>query len=377
MSSDSRFRCPTCDAQVSNLLPFCPQCISPINIPEFSSFSPNDNAHALVGLLDSIRDLISSNCLLSNLSPASADLLKAYLSTFWLRPGNALLQTLEALHFAAKTQRTEAGPFLDLGCGDGINSSLLRGWRFGFDFDAYSGLNLEQKDIFNSPADLSRPVQIDRLARPIDFGVDLRKNSLERACSLGTFRHTLQAEAAKIPLNDSSISLIYSNVLRDFNDIHLSLALKECRRLLSRSGELVFSAQTPLFRQSLYFFNKASAEYDLVSTQQYMKLDRGRSRYSAQQNSVERWAQILESNGFVLTAHAPFGSAASIKLWDTDLRPFTHIFINWLQKLKPLERKLVKERSVELWAEILMPALYADANAQQHAFELFTARPKH
>ena len=53
---------------------------------------------------------------------------------------------------------------LDIGCGDGVGSSLLMGWRFAAESDVYHDLDLEAVDIYDSVPQNEAPVTIATLS---------------------------------------------------------------------------------------------------------------------------------------------------------------------------------------------------------------------
>ena len=145
---------------------------------------------------------------------------------------------------------------LDLGCGNGINSSILAGWRFKPSFDVFEDLDLDGDDIYDSLLQDKSKVRIEKSGRVIDFGIDIKKSMVQRAKLVGSFKNVLQAEAAKIPVESNSIGVIYSNVIRDFDSNGLDYALKECARIIKPSGSLIFSTPTPEYQESLFYYTQ-------------------------------------------------------------------------------------------------------------------------
>jgi len=120
-----------------------------------------------------------------------------------------------------------SGPWLDLGCGDGIHAALRMGWRFDSQFDAFQSLDLQARDIYHH-WDRSRfAVGVERPGGITDFGIDIKPTAVERARALGVFGKVECADACKLPMQDGSVGAIFSNMLRDLAE-PLPGALGEC-----------------------------------------------------------------------------------------------------------------------------------------------------
>src|SRR6185437_3907 len=117
---------------------------------------------------------------------------RAYLSAFWLRPETAIILYAEALAIR-KLARTNAAPWLDLGCGDGIHAALYSGWRFDAVFDAFQSLDPTAADMYHhwNPNEFS--VGVATPGPAIMHGIDIKNTAIARAKSLGIFSRVQQA----------------------------------------------------------------------------------------------------------------------------------------------------------------------------------------
>ena len=320
-------RCPVCGHENSGQPLFCGRCTSPIAVVPLHEFEDRDHRRCLAALFE----LLGSESIRAMCNPDGAvdpELWRAYLSAFWLRPETALVLYGEALAIRARGLEN-AGPWLDLGCGDGIHAALYSGWRFDPTFDAFASLDLIAADMYNhfDPAEFS--VKVERVGRRIDHGIDIKPTAVARANALGAFNDVRQADATALPLADKSVGVIFSNMLRDLGD-PLPAALAECRRVLRDDGKLLISVMTLFYARNLYFVNAARAaenDDDHETAKRLLKLDRGRSVFCQRQLTEKQWQDLLADSGLRLHATHKTVGASVIKFWDVGLRPFIHALL--------------------------------------------------
>jgi SAM-dependent methyltransferase len=298
------------------------------------------------------------------------ELWDGYLNAFWLRPETALILFAEAL--AVRSLQLDPGArWLDLGCGDGIHAGLYSGWRFDAVFDAFSSLDLRAADIYNhfDAADFSAPVTCQ--GRRIEHGIDIKPTAIARAKALNTFVDVRQADATALPLEDNSVGVIFSNMLRDLGE-PLSAALKECRRVLRDDGVLLLSAMTPAYSENLYFVpaaRRAQAAGNTEAANELLKLDRGRSIFCQRQLTLEQWQNLLKIAGLRVASTRPIVGPAIIRFWDVGLRPFSHALLAqrqaWIDAgvLAEVKRSLLK--GMDFLLAPLLQSLTAGAACMQ------------
>src|SRR5260221_4758698 len=113
---------------------------------------------------------------------ADAELGHPYLPAFWLRPETALVLFAEAL--AIHSLKIEAsGPWLDIGCGDGIHAALYSGWRLDPPLDALPCLDLTAPHMYNpfDPTEFSSTLV--KPGRNIEHGIDIKRPAVARGTS--------------------------------------------------------------------------------------------------------------------------------------------------------------------------------------------------
>jgi len=325
-------RCGVCGYENSDTPLFCGRCTSPLNVIPLHQLGETEHRQCLAALFEILAE-VSRNTVTRG--EPDRDLWQSYLSAFWLRPETALILYAEAMAIKS-LQLNSTGPWLDLGCGDGIHAAIYSRWRFDTSFDAFSSLDLSADDMYNrfDPSDFSATIL--RKGRAIDFGVDIKSTAVARAAALNVFTNVRQADATALPLGDRSLGVIFSNMLRDLGDPLLP-ALRECRRVLRDDGRLLLSAMTPEYANNLYFVPAARREEqggNLNAAAQLLKLDRGRSVFCQQQLSVDQWSELLKTAGLRLISTRAIVGPSIIRFWDVGLRPFIHALLAQRQAWK-------------------------------------------
>jgi SAM-dependent methyltransferase len=305
------------------------------------------------------------------------ELLHGYLSAFWLRPETALLQYVEARILSTLFKAMNVEPLLDIGCGNGVHTSLLNGWRFAGDFDVFQELDLQAADIYSSPPRDATPPTITQRGREIAYGLDVKCAMIQRAKMLGTFQTLLTGDATALPIADAQIACIYSNVIRDFEGT-LDAALGQCARVLRPGGHLILISPTETYRDKLFYWPRAQILRQRCLTplcDKYVRLDRGRSVFCRQQVPVCAWQQRLERCGLKLVKSIPFASRALLEFWDTGLRPFSTQLIVWAEGLRQSGSFMeIKRQIMSAMVGLFGPLLSDVACENDAAFRILVAQ---
>ncbi len=340
-----------CDRENRQDAIFCDRCSYPLRVANLADLSESDKRLCLARLFDELSNATRD---VSGADLVDVDLWQAYLSAFWLRPETAIIEYREAMTLRAIAP---PGPWLDLGCGDGIHAGLYSGFRFDEGFDAFGGLDLSSSDFYNRFDPSQFRVRFERKAPPIDIGLDIKPTAIARAKALGVFACVKVADATNLPLEARSIATIYSNMLRDLGE-SLDAALAECARVMRDDGQLILSAMTPAYASSLVFAPAAlEAERigDRPAAEQLLRLDRGRSVFCRQQLSIDQWNEKLARHLLRVDRVETIITQEITRLWDVGLRPFSLDLLRWRQSIDNDSLLAVKRSAIALLDHVLRP----------------------
>lgn len=370
MIENSAQRCHSCGAIVSLSDEFCRICIAPVNVTKLSEFQSQDHIQLILALVDVLSEATDPIAL------SARPWLSSYLNCFWMRPESAMYMAAE---YEALNKLSNSDDFfvdVDLGCGDGIHSSIINGWDFTDEFDAFGNLDMMGRDIFDSsPMDYETEI-IRRKGKKISLGIDIKENSILRAKSLGTFQK-LSCSNILSEKFDGAFKCCFSNLVRDFADRELNIVLERISSLLAINAEFYFSAPTQHFKNNLYFFPKIKEQNRLEEKDALRKLNRGRSDFCVQQISAEQWEEKLRPHGFVIENISYFGNRKFTELWDTGMRGFLNIFASYLSGNASIEeRKRMKSIFIKYWLPQISAVLNADVSEQTGSFQMIKARLK-
>ena len=106
----------------------------------------------------------------------------------------------------------------DIGCGNGLYISYLKGFKFKKKFDAFNNIDLKNIDYYNSNKIKSKKFNcFDKKVSKIELGVDISSNMIKLSKNLNSFKNLICGDALNIPYRSMSLDLIYSNSIRDFS----------------------------------------------------------------------------------------------------------------------------------------------------------------
>jgi ubiquinone/menaquinone biosynthesis C-methylase UbiE len=190
------------------------------------------------------------------------DSLKIATDAYYWKPAKALFEAVEVEQYARAKVRF-AHPVLDLGCGDGTFSAMLR----------------------------SRGV-LDA----VDVALEYSRPSLVHGQQQTTWG-TIQADARALPLRPRSITSVLANGTLSAVRADVDLAIREVHRVLTDQGLLVLSVATPRFAQDLWL-PKLLRKVGAAQLSRRL-LARGRQRLEHYQVAdEEEWRRKLEASHF-------------------------------------------------------------------------------
>lgn len=310
-----KINCPICKNVNSSDDYFCGHCRYPINVKNINSLSKADLKLSLLdlsGVMDKVRKPLFKD-------KEVEQIYDELLSLNWLRPESAVVRFIEAeILFGFKKYLKY--PVLDLGCGDGLFTSILFGGRINKMYDAYQSVDFSQKDVYNSytklPADF-----IETKPGKIGFGMDIKKNAMRKAKELNVYDEVRKGDVRKIPFDNELVNSVFSNMIDDINEKDLNSVFKQVHRVLKKGGHFVFTSPTERFREFLYYFNKGQKQRD-----------RGRSAW--QPRSLSLWKKIFKKTSFEEIEVVEYGDTLMMHLWDTGFRPFFYHLMGVRKMLK-------------------------------------------
>jgi len=306
---------------------FCERCNAPLTVARLDELNDDDRRAALS---KGLEVLAASTRLAPVPAAVDDDLWHAYLSAFWLRPETALVLYGEAV--AIRELSADAtGPWLDLGCGDGVHAALYSGWRFDPAFDVFQSVDLTAADVYHHFDPAAFAARVAEPGRVVEFGVDIKETAIARASALpGVFGSVRKADAAGgLPVDDASVGVVFSNMLRHLDET-LDAGLAEVARVLRPGdGRLLLSTITPDYERALIFANAADQADDAAQAEQMRRLDRGRSVFCKHRHDADGWDAILRRHGLRVAGKRTIAGAEVTALWDVGLRPFTTPLLSW------------------------------------------------
>lgn len=305
--------CPVCQCKNKANLSFCSNCRYPLGVKRLDEV----NTKELIVHLESLQKVMQAQ------KPSCFDdkelerLYDEFFHLDWLRPESAIIRFVRARIMTKLRDRYLPYPMLDLGCGDGVYTSILFGAQLNRDYDAYEDVDFTQSDIYNS----FRAKAADRVVQrsdPIGCGVDIKESMVNRANALGCYDEVVVGDIRNVPYPKENFSSVYCSMVDDIDTKDLFGLFGEVNRLLDVGGFFMFTTPTEHFREFLHYINAAETESDEDLASIYRSLDRGRSEWESRPRDT--WEPLLASTGFEMVEYIEYGSREMMQFWDTGFR---------------------------------------------------------
>ena len=354
--------CSVCQQENVSENLFCSKCMSPIAVQKLADYTQDDKQFILALLLDNLARMRMKSLNNPIASSFSSSFFDEYLNIYWLRPETAVWRTIEADILTEHQCLQE--PLLDLGCGDGINISIVQGNKFGLEFDSFQSVQLEYRDIYDYFDPEYRPILTHQSPLRIAAGIDIKETQVLKARRLGTYKEVLLGDIHHLPWQGPTFKTVYSNVIKDFEPVQP--ILQEVHRVLVENGTLVLTTPNENFKKNLHFINAAQQHDNEGNSElaaKFRAYDRGRSVYSATQKTAEQWTSELEQAGFVIQKIIPYISPELIQLFDIGTRVFS---LDAIKKYLSLRQQglgvPMKQLSIPLIKGLFLPYLQQDGS---------------
>jgi SAM-dependent methyltransferase len=197
------------------------------------------------------------------------------------QPATALWRTFETAHLLETNALPRAGRGLDLGCGDGGITELLR--------DALD-------------------------ARWRLTGIDPDRDELELAAARGLYERLEQADGASTGADESSFDFVFSNSVLEHIE-ELEPTLRETARVLAVEGTFVFTVPSSFFHENVgppgLLGWLATGTRDPVEYRRAIDRRLAHLRYP----SVDEWRAMLANVGLDVVHASLFMSRPETRRW--------------------------------------------------------------
>ena len=282
----------------------------------------------------------------------TAEVLRAYLSAYWLRPENAFWMSLRSKALA----RERLGPpSADLSCGDGIFTFLHCGGRFDDSFDVFQTVGQLDRvakshaDMFDfHDADYAPPV-MRRPSTIVDIATDLKPALLAKADALGFYRTLIQHDNNHpLPFADEELASVYCNSAYWVKRI--DAFLRELARVTQPDGAIVLHVKlADMAAYTLEAFRPALGDRFLEI------IGRGRQECWPTVATRSEWEQRFRAAGLAIVDAHPFVTRTHAQIWDIGLRPIAPLLVRMANHLTAETRLAIKRDWLALFAELLEP----------------------
>jgi len=342
--------CVYCQTENAVGVSFCKKCGYPLSastVSDFKNFEKSIVWRDLVKTFSEVKKELSDEKFQNRNVLSAYPLIYPNMKYAWLRPFGAIWDTvvgtaLEKVNFAS--------PSLDIGCGDGMFSSFVCGTRYRNSFNISDSLSFDKKDIFDAfnPGVIESSV-IKRPTVQFDFGLDIKESLVHKAMETGAYKNCLVGDGVKLDaVPPNSIRSIWSNVVKNFEDIELSLS--NVHRVLKDDGFIVAQLPTPAFLDNLYYYPKYRQETNLEKKGLMWKLTRGEPDYHPRYCTSDEWVNMFENAGFTNVEVAGFVVNKHIlKLWDIGLRLFIRDTKHFADTLSGFHALPLVKRGIVSW----------------------------
>lgn len=350
MPDAQTIKCPICQKENPSDVNFCKTCHYPLNVKKIDQL----NRKELSVCLDSFLEVLNKTKKPLFENEELEQVYDQFFSLYWLRPGSALLRFIESKILFSFKDRYLKYPTLDLGCGDGLFTSILFGARLNKKYDGFEAVDFSKKEIYDTFQKLPDNLFVKK-PRPVGFGVDIKENAVKKAKDLAVYDEVKIGDVREVPFESESVNSVFSNMIDDIERKDLPLVFKEVHRVLKKDEHFIFTTPTENFREFLFFYNKAQdfkKQGDEENYRLFLGLDRGRSEWEPTSRSF--WTELAQKTSFELVEYIEYGNKNLLQLWDTGLRPFFY----YLMKQRNFLRKKGLNLSVKrIYLEIMKPWL--------------------
>lgn len=285
-------------------------------------------------------------------TPARHELLRRFLSAYWLRPENALWMTLRS---EVLSRVPLPSPVVDISCGDGLFSFLHCGGVLAHEFDVFSSVALDRNednphaDMFDHLADGYHPTIVSPARSRMDVGTDFKPTMLAKAAKLDLYGKLVEHDNNRtLPFAADAFQTVYCNSAYWVTEIDKFLA--ELGRVTRPGGRIVLQVKL----DSLRVFT-LRAHRSILGDRFLDLIDRGRLDCWPTLANRSTWEARFTTAGLSIVEETPFITATHAHLWDIGLRPIAPLLTKMVEALSSETRADIKREWVDLFDVLLQP----------------------
>jgi SAM-dependent methyltransferase len=339
--------CESCGEGINSTELFCSHCRYPTGVHSPYRIGIDEISSSLSDLVEVMKDLKSPYYENKEIDTIFDELVRLY----WLRPENALFRFVEARILYKYLDKYLIYPMLDMGCGEGLFTSVLFGAKVNEAYDNYESVNAQKNDPYNNYVKVPEDFFLNK-PFPIGSGVDFKESSVKKARDLCVYDSVEQGDVRDMPYENGQFNSIFSNMVNDIKENDLEKVFCEVHRVLKKEGYFVFTTPNEKFLDCMYYHNKK--ELSDVG-----RFDKGRSEWAPRAKAV--WVELSNSIGWEMESYVEYGDKNLISFWDTGFRPLFNSLIEFRAQLK--RDDLFEVRKV--WVEFVKSYLYRFVESQK------------
>lgn len=272
--------------------------------------------------------------------------IKDFLYMTWLRPENAVWDSVASSIIGDELLREKNKNILDIGIGNGYFSFMTLGGKFKKEYDWYFNVNtegfLDNNDIYNSSKIDNIKEFIEKpTLKNITLAIDHKENLLNQVKQLNFVDKTLLHDANK-KITFNNIDIVYSNILYWLNDpVEI---LKNIDKELKKGAKVVLVFPNQNFYKYARSYKKESKIWKL--------LNRGRADSIMWALNIGEFEKVIkQKTSFKIEKFQTYLSEFNLKTWDIGFRPFSSPLIKMANSLESSLRNEIKEE----WIDTALP----------------------
>ncbi len=287
------------------------------------------------------------------LQQKTKSLLRKHLQYSWLRPENALINTMRAKSLLTypivKGERA-----IDISCGDGVSSFIAYGGELSPENDMFQSINVDgQRTAETDHFDYFDPdaYNLQVVNKPEAFfstGTDWKQSMLQKAAVLDVYERLCELDNNQaLPFVDASYDYIYTNSIYWVDKIKFHFS--ELVRIADADAKILLHVKTPKM-----FEYHASSFAPMFGKEFARIIDAGRHDSYKGLLSLDEYIKLGNGHDSIsVEAVLPVYDDIVGKIWDIGLRPLFPA----LSKMSQAIPQSAREECKSLWVDQLFALL--------------------